>query len=268
MLRDEPEGEEGPVALGSLILKAPIGQRTLLRVAKRVCPGWLKSEVVAVEGVLLELDLTTLPDGDYASGNADPAGLAFLVDHCPEAGTIVDVGANIGLYSLYAASRRPRATVLAVEPVPEIVVRLKRNIALNKLQTVTVCDYALAEDQGTRALMLNVTTNTGGSSLVVSQVPFQGFEKTINVKTKTLYQALRENRVERLDVLKIDVEGYEYPVLKRFFADAPRSCWPRAMVVEAFGSSIPIVGGSTVELVIGAGYHLVDHTGMDFFFEM
>jgi FkbM family methyltransferase len=256
------------MGLGSLILKAPIGRRTLLRVARKSCAGWLTPEVIEVEGLRLGLDLRCLPDRDYATGSADTVGLAFIVDHCPEAGIIVDGGANIGLYSLYAATRRPRATVLAVEPAPGIVARLRRNIALNGLENVIVCDCALAEEDGTRELMLNITTNTGGSSFVVRQAQFQGFEKTSSVRTTTLLRLLAENRVDRLDVLKLDVEGYEYPVLRKFFAEAPRSYWPRAMVVEAFGSSIPLVGGSTVQLVIGAGYQLVNHTAVDFFFEM
>lgn len=256
------------MSMGSLILKVPVGRRTLLKVARAGCPGLLTPEVVKVEGLSLELDLTRLPDWDYAIGNVDREEMAFLVDNCPETGVLVDIGANIGIYAIFVASHRPEARVLAIEPAPEIAQRLKRNVVLNRAEGVIVGEYALAEEETTRELMLNVTTNSGGSSLVVSQAPFQGFEKKITVKTKTLYQSLLENGIGQVDVLKADVEGYEYPILRKFFAEAPKSLWPKAMVIEEFGSSIPRVGGSAVEVVIGAGYHLVNHNNMNFFFRL
>jgi len=256
------------MSVGSLILRAPAGQRTLLKLVRSICPACLCGEKVVVDGVRLEVDLARFPDWDYANGHTDKEEMAFLVDNCPDNGIVLDVGANIGIYSIYVATHRPGARVLAFEPVPEIVERFKRNIALNNVHNIVVCDYALAEEETTKELMLNVTTNTGGNSFVVNQTQFQGFEKKIPVKTKTMLQALQENKVERVDVLKADVEGYEYPILKKFFADAPKSLWPRTMVLEAFGSTIPRVGGSTVELVIASGYHLINHNNMNFFFKL
>jgi FkbM family methyltransferase len=251
--------------LGSLIAGAPFGRRTLLSLA-RSWPRLLKPEVFPVEGLRLELDLTRIPDSNYALGYLDRQEMEFLVDHCPETGTFVDIGSNLGIYSLYVASHKPKATVMAIEPAPEIVARLITNIALNNAGNVLVCDYALAEEETTKELMLNTTTNSGGNSFVVSQVPFQGFERTITVKTKTLYQSLVENGIERVDALKADVEGYEYPILKKFFSDAPQSLWPGAMVIEEFGETIARIGGSAVELAIRSGYHLLDHNNMNFFF--
>ena len=246
---------------------APIGRRTLLKLAGS-WPGLLKPEVFMVERLRLELDLTRLPDSDYALGNIDREEIEFLVDHCPETGTFADIGSNLGIYSLFVARRKPKATVLAIEPVPGIVAKLRRNIALNNAGNVFVGEYALADEETTKELMLNTTTNSGGNSFVVSQAPFQGFESAIAVKTKTLYQALVENGIAQLDALKADVEGYEYPILRKFFTDAPKSFWPRAMVIEEFGPTIARAGGSAVELAISSGYRLLNHNNMNFFFAL
>jgi FkbM family methyltransferase len=222
--------------------------------------------IVEVEGVRLKLDLSTVPDREYAIGVYDRAELDFLTEHCPLAGVFVDIGANLGLYTVVLASRRPRVRVLAFEPDPRNAAKLVENVTLNGLAGVIVCPYAVAEKEATMDLMMNAAANRGGNSLVFSQAEHQGFEWRIPVPTKTLWQALMENGVERVDILKADVEGYEFPIFQKYFAEAPRSGWPRAVVLEEFGHAIGRTGGSAVELFIKSGYRLVDHSGQNFFF--
>ena len=96
----------------------------------------------------------------------------------------------------------------------------------------------------------------------------RGDESTIEVPCKTLFEALTENNVRRICALKIDIEGYEYPVLRKFFEEAPRELYPKAMVVEAFGHVINLVGGSSIELVIKRGYRLLNHRNFNYFFKL
>lgn len=252
--------------LGSLILGSPVGRRTLLRLFRGIAPNLIDGTIVEVEGVRLKLDLSTVPDREYAVGVYDRAELDFLTKHCPSEGVFVDIGANLGLYSVVLASRRPRVRVLAFEPDPRSAAKLIENVTLNGLAHVIVCPYAVAEKEATMDLMVNAAANRGGNSLVFSQAEQQGFEWKIPVPTKTLWQALTENGVERVDILKADVEGYEFPIFQKFFAEAPRSGWPLAVVLEEFGYAIGRAGGSAVELLVRQGYRLVDHGSQNFFF--
>lgn len=80
--------------------------------------------------------------------------------------------------------------------------------------------------------------------------------------------AIEENAIEKISALKIDIEGYEYLVLRKFFEDAPRALYPNAMLVEAFGQTINLVGGSPIELLINNGYKLINHSEYNFFFKL
>jgi hypothetical protein len=66
--------------------------------------------------------------------------------------------------------------------------------------------------------------------------------------------------------LKIDIEGMEYKVLKAFFETAPPALWPVAVIAESFGHVIKLVGGSTIELLIRAGYTLANHSDANYYF--
>lgn len=70
--------------------------------------------------------------------------------------------------------------------------------------------------------------------------------------------------------MKIDIEGYEYPVLRRFMGEAPREIWPKALVIEAWGVHIELFGESPIELLIRHGYKLVNHNHRwaNFFFRL
>jgi hypothetical protein len=114
--------------------------------------------------------------------------------------------------------------------------------------------------------MINIANNRGGNSMVVSQTPWQKEDVKMKVSCKTLLGALYTNEVKKISALKIDIEGHEYPVLKTFFAEAPQTLYPKAMVVEEFGHMISLVGGSPIELLISNGYRLINHTAHNYFF--
>lgn len=88
----------------------------------------------------------------------------------------------------------------------------------------------------------------------------------IEVQCVTLTDALLEVGVVKLGALKIDVEGYEYPILNQFFNEAPPLLHPKAVILEAFGHAISVVGGSPIELLIMHGYKLVNHIQYNYFF--
>ncbi len=122
----------------------------------------------------------------------------------------VDVGANKGDFSLFAARlMRDTGTVLCVEPEPANVSCIERSVARNRYQSVEILPVALADRTGSATLHLG--EKSGWHSLVkTDQVLVTG---ELNVPTVTLDDVLAERNLERVDAIKIDVEGAENQVL-------------------------------------------------------
>lgn len=130
---------------------------------------------------------------------------------------VVDLGANIGFSTIYLLSKFPRASAIAVEPHPRQFASLRENLALNGLEVRTECHAVAA---GTRADRMGLTDAGMGSTLI----PASG--TGIDVDVIDIFELLTGKAV---DILKIDIEGGEYPIL-----DDPRfeMLRPWAVVME------------------------------------
>jgi FkbM family methyltransferase len=125
-------------------------------------------------------------------------------------GTAVDVGANVGLHTLTMASAvGPEGSVLAIEPNPVAVARLRANLALNDLDA-RVLVHAVSDRVGEMPLFVpdGVNNNLGQARLG----PRDGLTAGGSVAVTTL--DLVAERLDALDLLKIDVEGFEVAVLR------------------------------------------------------
>lgn len=164
---------------------------------------------------------------------AERQELAAEIAHAPEDRpfVFVDVGANVGLLSLFVASRaRANARILAFEPESENVRRLRFNIAANPGIPVEVFPLALGETAGTLILDLN-RLDKGGTRARHDDDSELGAD-CIRVECRPLFDVLAQQDVKRIDALKIDVEGAEAAILLPFFRDAPESLWPRLLIIE------------------------------------
>ncbi|WP_217921322.1 FkbM family methyltransferase [Miltoncostaea oceani] len=116
--------------------------------------------------------------------------------------TILDVGANIGLTSIWLARQFPGAVIVAVEPAPDNADLVRQNAVLNGAQ-VTVVEGAVACTEGTTTFAASAESNLGrlaeGGDLVV--------------RTTTLARLLDSFPSGRADILKLDVEGAEAEIL-------------------------------------------------------
>jgi FkbM family methyltransferase len=157
-----------------------------------------------------------------AAYNSDE--LAFLAGGLKPGGVFVDVGANVGLFSLpLAMVVGPKGKVLAVEPDPVIRRRLEINVAANNAPAVRIIPLALGDREGEVAFIQD------GRNLGHNRVGESG---GITVPMKPMLTVLTEAGVTRVDAFKIDVEGFEDKVLNPFFETAPRTLWPRRVVIE------------------------------------
>lgn len=169
---------------------------------------------------------------------------ASLAD-LPADALVVDVGANVGVFSLFVKSLLPAASVLAFEPAPAVFEALLRNLERHGAEGVHTSAVALGKEAGETAftyypgLPSNSTSHPEDKEAARAAMAARiGREPTdllltgveITVRTERLSAALRRHGVERpVDLLKIDVEGAELEVLQG--VDAVD--WPRIRRVAA-----------------------------------
>jgi FkbM family methyltransferase len=143
--------------------------------------------------------------------------------------TFVDIGANVGLYSVYLASCGDVRT-LAIEPQPGILDRLRFHLSANPSAKVEVRSVALSDRDGEVTLVLN--NKDRGGTHVDKHDGRQDEGERISVPCKPLLSVLSEAGITAIDALKIDVEGAEDIVLAPFLRDAAQSLLPRLILIE------------------------------------
>ena len=142
--------------------------------------------------------------------------------------TVLDLGAHHGYYTLLASAMvGPSGLVLAFEPSPRERKRLKLHLKINRSRNVRVEPFALGGGEGTANLFLCLGKETGCNSLRPPDVP----EPTmpVEVSVTTVDDALKQNRVNSVDFIKLDVEGAEIEVLKGATALLSRN--PRPVII-------------------------------------
>jgi FkbM family methyltransferase len=165
----------------------------------------------------------------FSPKDFDAAERALLASRMNADFVFLDIGANIGGYSLaVAAIAGPGAKILAFEPQPEIFDRLIYNIKINPFGTIKAMDLAVADREGEVVLFLD-PKNKGEASVRIVNAD-KG--STVKVRARPLLGIVQEEGLERIDAMKLDVEGAEDLILTRFFLDAPQSLWPKLIVVE------------------------------------
>jgi FkbM family methyltransferase len=123
--------------------------------------------------------------------------------------TVVDVGANVGYYTLLAARLVGNSgRVFSFEPSPENFALLKRNVEANGYDNVVLVPKAVSDASGTAKLSLD-RSSSGGHGLS----DFRGGPDTVEVETVSLDEYFA-GRGHRVDLLKVDAEGAEMAIFR------------------------------------------------------
>jgi FkbM family methyltransferase len=140
-------------------------------------------------------------------------GLRQMVTPHP---VIIDIGANVGFFTLYASSRFRGAKILSFEPIPSNFTLLERNIGLNADRcTVSLYQEAVAGHSGHVTMAAQGTDPFLTNSSIVREAASASGEdvRLIKVPCTTLQALLDEHDLEKCDLLKMDCEGAEYEIL-------------------------------------------------------
>lgn len=164
----------------------------------------------------------------------EQAELELVIAYLRRGMNVVDVGANIGLYSIVADKIiGPTGQVSAFEPSSESYGRLLKNVSLNKSSSVEVVKMALTDVVDERILKRD--PGYGDGHRYIQNLTKDNMQPPLNihdsgdvesVKTTTLDQYVYSGKIEnqRIDFIKVDVEGTEYNVFRgavKVLADNP-----------------------------------------------
>lgn len=170
--------------------------------------------------------------------------------------SFVDVGANAGLYSLFAASAAKAAArplrIVAIEPDPVMIERMALNFRFSEVDA-EILPYAATGMRG--LIKFRVNARNRGESRVAEN----GTEAAMGEPLAGMLLA----RLPSVDAMKVDIEGHEYPALESFFCDAPEGLWPRFLILE-ISHDTP---RSAKDLVLGRGYRAAHVNRLNAVFE-
>lgn len=150
--------------------------------------------------------------------NKREGDFCFFLKQINEDGILLDVGANIGAMTYYMARRFPNSKVYSFEPVPLNLRTLRKIVNRYKLKNVEICDYALGNEEGEVEIVMPELQHVkmqGLSHIVHESIPDMNEGEKFRTKIKKLDDlSFLQNSKEKISAIKIDVENFEYFVLK------------------------------------------------------
>lgn len=181
----------------------------------------------------------------------DVAERAHIEKTLKQGSIFVDIGGNVGIYSMLAAKAGARAVV--VEPQPVLFERLTFNRQANGFDAIHPVQGAISDSDGKMDIVID-EKNLGHSGAATEG------GKRITVPCRTLLGLLDDHGIAQPDLLKIDVEGAEDIILTAFFKHAPADRYPRSIILE---NAPERWDTDCIALCHANGYRLIAETHMN-----
>jgi FkbM family methyltransferase len=202
-------------AARAVIRRLPAGRfRAFNLLARASLPPFADRLGADVGGMAYRCDLRDLVAREMClTGGYAPLEAALVRAALPAGGTFVDVGANIGYFTLFGAARVGAAgCVVALEPHPQLAGVLRENVAMNGLANVQVLEVAAADAAGT-AVLAGFSEDGGNWGVSTIAHASAAGAPSFPVRLDTLDALLDAAGVQAVDLVKVDVEGAEPRVL-------------------------------------------------------
>ena len=234
----------------------------------------------ALKGLNEPFDITVAPDvkarlypsqnrcekrafaGVQVWDNAERSALKQAVENCgSETFSFVDVGANVGLYSLFVASYCKAAQIssdiIAIEPGVKMAERLSDNIAASDAR-IQVIRAAVSDKPGTGRLG-GGEINRGEAHLMDTSIDLGNAATGEIVVIDTLARIALSHGLTKIDAMKLDIEGHDEKALTAFFIEAPRPLFPKLLILETGKEPT----SPLIDLCHTEGYELVSRHGLN-----
>jgi FkbM family methyltransferase len=211
-------------------------------------PPYVREAEVTGTSIRMTCDLTKFVQRHiYFFGHFEQADCANWMKAARYANTIFDVGANVGLYSLLAATVNPQSTIYAFEPTDSIQAEFNANLRLNGIQNVQVEPFAVGATSAHGFLHRSVgpTGDNEGTNYVT---PDKLRDSDTEIHMVSLDDFCRERAIERIDLLKMDIEGGEYDALMGAQSLLERQAIGCLFIELLERVAVPQGGHSTVEV--------------------
>lgn len=198
--------------------------RTLL-ISKELIARWRVSGVIKINFFSYSFKMYSKADDGivdqlfYKKDYIEKSDLQLFSCLARNAKTILDIGANTGIYTIVASLSNPNSKIYAFEPNPVNIKRFKKNIHLNKLNNITIIEKALGEREDTISFTVpkaNIISDTSSAIQEFSENTYKGriCWKQILIDQTSLNHFIKIEEVNSVDLMKVDVEGYEVQVLE------------------------------------------------------
>lgn len=203
----------GPARRWALSGKATTSKLVVLR--RIVLPGFAAAgrpfERVLADGLVFHANSQDfLPAVVLAFGTWEPVLTSFLHRRLAAGRVFVDVGANLGWFTINAARWLGESgSVVAIEAAPDLFEELTRQVAVNRLDNVRTINEAVGEGPGWVSIQAGPREHTGLTRVVAESGPGEG-----RLRAQSLPDMLTADEIVRCRAIKIDVEGAEYEVVK------------------------------------------------------
>lgn len=217
-----------------------------------------------VHGFTMRLDTSLFFDW-YVSKFAhfyEANELVWVQEHLDAGDVFLDIGSNVGLYSLFA-SRAVGATgkVVAVDADAGIQERLIHNLTTNNATNVLPLQVGVSDTRETAMFSVPLGPMRAASSLIID-----GGGQLIPVECYPLLDILDGENIRRIKGMKLDIEGMEFRVLRRFLLDAPHELRPEWLITEYFPGRVKASGGDVLRLLTEFGYSMVKRHALNCIF--
>lgn len=192
----------------------------------------------------------------YLFGVWEPHLTAWISRRLRPGDVFVDVGANIGYYSLLAAHLTgPAGHVVAIDPSPDFCQRLTAAARTNRYNTIRVVTTAVADATGPRTFYLEAASNLGGTTSVRPRGPIAA---TFDAPAAPLPAVLTDYELTHARIIKIDVEGAEAAVIRGLAGHLPQLHPDAELVIEITPRSLAkqqLTPADVIDPLLAGGFH-------------
>lgn len=195
----------------------------------------------------------------FVNGEYEPEIQALLLSLLPTGGVFIDIGANIGSITVPLSKARPDVTSVSVEAAPWIFKYLEKNVKLNGLENVKMVNLAINDKDGEELDFFSPTEKFGKGSFSPVFT-----NESVKVSTISLDGLVEKLGLAVVNLLKVDVEGFEYFVFSggRHLLESQNAPHIVFEFVDwAERNANHLLPGSAQTLLIELGYKLYEIQG-------